>query len=196
MRLPLHAIKLSDHDCNLLNDLITKFPKTGIELLLVASGVKTGDIIEAYELDGTKDYFKKVFSQLESKEYLAFQEVGDRIIFYNNSIEDDILERVIKFNEGMGNDDVAVGIFYGYPLCCCEVFDNNKPIIRKTFTEHFWCSENCEESQRIAGLYKEAIQLNAPEFMPLLEWFNCLGNNATRYYTLICELINKVPRIN
>ncbi len=177
-----------------IESLINKAPRTGLELLLVSAGVKTGDKVSSIyypissEVINIINLAKKQGVNIDYK--LIEKSNGlKELLYFKTTISDELISKVNELIINNSSDDKVMGSFYGYPSCCVN---NYKPSNKNhSFTEHKWCSDNCPESIKLSKLYHEAVMINLPQYEYLIERFSFLMNGLPDLTMIWNEMHNK-----
>ncbi len=161
VNLNAEIIKLPEEIIKQIRELSSKDERNALELLLVASGAKPGDVIDWIKNDTTRKEMIRIIKQLDNVDYFTVKNNKfPQIYYYNKGIVSNDLLRLMNNLSTMNQKMTSMveGLFYGYPLCCIINYnEKTKPL---PLTEHHPCSNECRASHKLQRLYEKAIKLN------------------------------------
>ncbi len=161
VNLNAEIIKLPEEIINQIRELSSHDKRNALELLLVASGAKPGDVIDWIKKDSTRNEMISIIDQLDNVDYFTVKNNKFPQTYYYNKemVSDELLELMNNIGEmNQQMTSLVEGLFYGYPLCCIINYnEKTKPL---PLTEHHPCSNECKASHKLQELYLKAIRLN------------------------------------
>lgn len=181
----MNYTKPSEETLEIIKQIIDITPRTGLEVLLVKTTVKTGDAIDKEERNS--DYIINSIKELRikniDKEEVFYYHNGRVPEKITNILKDDNESIKSKIEIKLGgikikNMSEVMGVFYGYPNCCIKAYQKNEHI--KEFmpgTEHLWCKKNCEESLKLQKTYIRVVNELLPKYKNLILKFGELSTS-------------------